>query len=301
MRRNSTLKQSLTISYGLDADGDVIDSNNLGHHARNRGAGYMNADIHYLHRLSLTLGAREEGFSGGRFEFAPTVAGGVWLSAGLRLRASASRAFRLPTYTDLYYSDPANIGNPFLRPESAWDFEAGPEWNPGGRISAELTVFRRRDHDDIDYVRTSATAPYHATNVQNLAFTGVEAAIRFRLPKSQQLELGYTALHGSQQPLPGLTSKYVFNYPSHNAVFSWLGEFNQTVSLRTRVGVVQRVAQDAYPVWDLAGARSRGRIRPYLQLSNLSNTDYEEIPGVAMPGRSVIGGIQIVLLSHAVQ
>jgi hypothetical protein len=76
--------------------------------------------------------AREEIFSGGRAEFAPTVAGRVWLKSGLRLRASASRGFRLPTYTDLYYSDPANRGNPSLKPESGWDFEFGPQWNSGG-------------------------------------------------------------------------------------------------------------------------------------------------------------------------
>jgi outer membrane cobalamin receptor len=298
VRRKSTVGNNFTIAYGLDADGDVIDSNNLGHHARNRGAGYVNVDTRYLHRLFLSLGAREEIFSGGRAEFAPTVAGGVWLGAGLRLRASASRAFRLPTYTDLYYSDPANLGNPLLRPESAWDFEGGPEWNSGGHLSAELTIFHRRDRDDIDYVKAVPAAPWQATNIQNLSFTGVETTLRFHLPKSQQLELGYTAIHGSQEPLPGLTSKYVFNYPSHNAAFTWLGELKNTMNLRTRVGVIQRVTHDAYPVWDLAASRTKGRIRPYLQMSNLSNTGYEEIPGVAMPGRSVIGGVEFVFLSR---
>jgi len=297
-RRRSALGDNSTLAYGLDADGDVIDSNNLGHHARNRGAGYLNLDVQYLHRLFLSLGAREEIFSGGRTEFAPTVAGGVWLREGLRVRASASRAFRLPTYTDLYYSDPANLGNPLLKPESAWSFEGGPEWNPGGRVSAELTVFRRLDRDDIDYVKDSPSAHWQATNVQTLTFTGVETAVRFRLPKSQQLQLGYTVLHGSQQVLPGIISKYVFNYPSHNATFTWLGQFKDVISTRTRVGIIQRVGHDAYPVWDLAASRTNGRIRPYLQLSNLSNTGYEEIPGVAMPGRSVVGGFEFVFLSR---
>src|SRR5882724_603877 len=247
VRRRSALKSNSTLAYGLDADGDVIDSNNLGHHARNRGSGYLNLDVQYLHRLFLSLGAREEIFSSGRAEFAPTVAGGVWLGEGLRMRASASRAFRLPTYTDLYYSDPANRGNPLLKPESAWSFEGGPEWNPGGRVSAALTVFRRLDRDDIDYVKDSPAAPWQATNVQNLAFTGLETTLRFRLPKSQQVELGYTVLHGSQQALPGFISKYVFNYPSHNAAFTWMGQFKDVISARSRVGVIQRVGHGAYP------------------------------------------------------
>ena len=52
-----------------------------------------------------------------------------------------------------------------------------------------------------------------------------------------------------------------------------------------------------YPLWDVAFSRTSGWVRPYLQLSNLSNTSYEEIPGVAMPGRSVIGGLEFIL-SH---
>jgi iron complex outermembrane receptor protein len=259
----------------------------------------LNVDLQGFRRLFLSLGAREEIFSGGWAEFAPTVAGGVRISAGLRLRASASRAFRLPTYTDLYYSDPANRGNPLLKPESGWEFEGGPQWNPGGRSSAELTVFRRLERNDIDYIKTSLSDPWQATNIQNLSFTGVEAALRFRLARSQELGVGYMVLHGSQHLMPGVTSKYVFNYPSQNATFSWLGQFRQTVAVRTRVGAIQRVGRDTYPLWDLAASRTDGRIRPYLQLSNLSNTGYEEIPGVAMPGRSIQGGIELVFRLEA--
>jgi hypothetical protein len=86
-----------------------------------------------------------------------------------------------------------------------------------------------------------------ATNVQNLTFTGVETAVRFELSKSQQVQLGYTVLHGSEQVLPGVISKYVFNYPSNNAAFTWLAQFKDAMSVRTRVGIIQRVGHDAYP------------------------------------------------------
>ena len=43
------------------------------------------------------------------------------------------------------------------------------------------------------------------------------------------------------------------------------------------------------------GLAQNGIIRPYLQLANLSNTGYEEIPGVLMPSRSVIAGMELVL------
>ena len=294
LRRHSQVTDDLRLAYGVDAQGDVIDSSNLGHHSRNRGAGYLNADLQLLHRVFLSLGAREEVFTGGRTEFSPSVSSGVWLGKGMKLRGSASRAFRLPTYTDLYYSDPANLGNPLLKPESAWSFEGGLEWNTGGAVTAEVTAFHRRERNDIDYVRASMAEPWQATNIANLNFTGAEAALGFRLPRSQQIDLGYTFLHGNQEVFPGLTSKYVFDYPAHNATVSWTAQFKNEVGIRSRVGVVQRVGYDAYPLWDLALCRTLGRVRPYLQLSNLSNTHYAEIPGVVMPGRTVIGGLEFV-------
>ena len=301
VRRTSRVGEHSTFAYGLDTQGDEIDSNDLGHHARNRGAGYVNLDLQALQRVFLSLGTREEIFSGGRTELAPTAAGAIWLGGAWRLRASVSRAFRLPTYTDLYYSDPANLGNPLLKPESAWDYEAGLEWRPAGRFTAQVTVFQRRDHDDIDYVKpaTAPADPWQATNVPYLAFTGAEATVGWRISSSQLVQLGYTGLHGSTQAPPGLISKYVFNYPSHNAVASWSGQFRKLFTARTRLGITQRVSQAPYAVWDIAVSRASGRIRPYLQVSNVTNTGYQEIPGVVMPGRSFAAGAEWVWTAAA--
>jgi iron complex outermembrane receptor protein len=50
-----------------------------------------------------------------------------------------------------------------------------------------------------------------------------------------------------------------------------------------------------YPVWNAALARDAGKLRPYLRLSNLSNTGYQEVNRVVMPGRSVVGGVSLWL------
>src|SRR5262249_46324570 len=188
LRRHEPLGDNSTLSYGAEGQGDSINSNNLGDHARNREAIYANLDFRALHRFSLSAGAREEFFSGGSNVFSPTVAGGVWLKPSLKLRASVSRGFRLPTYTDLYYSDPANVGNPFLKPESAWSFEAGADWNPSSRVSGGMTFFQRWDSNVIDYVQFAPGEPFQATNVQRLHFTGLEADVAFRLRYEQQVQ-----------------------------------------------------------------------------------------------------------------
>jgi iron complex outermembrane receptor protein len=297
LRRHDPLSDNFTVSYGAEGQGDAIQSNNLGDHARNREAAYANFDFRMLRRFSLSAGAREELFSGGTSLFSPALAGGLTVRPSLRLRASASRGFRLPTYTDLYYSDPANKGNPSLKPESAWSLDTGADWAPRSRFSLATTFFQRWDRNVIDYVQFAPGQQYQATNIDHLHFTGIEAHADFRLPRQQDVQLAYTFLHGDHAPLPAdEVSRYVFDYPTHEALFAWTGAWREWLVARTRVGITQRFEHQAYPVWDLAVARSTGRIRPFLQLTNLSNTGYEEIPGVLMPSHSVIGGVEIVLM-----
>jgi iron complex outermembrane receptor protein len=50
-----------------------------------------------------------------------------------------------------------------------------------------------------------------------------------------------------------------------------------------------------YPVWNASLIRDTGKLRPWLRLGNLSNTGYQEINGVAMPGRSITGGVSLWL------
>jgi len=49
------------------------------------------------------------------------------------------------------------------------------------------------------------------------------------------------------------------------------------------------------PIWDASAVWEGRRVQPYVQLTNLSNTGYQEIVGVPMPGRAFMGGVQVVL------
>jgi iron complex outermembrane receptor protein len=295
LRRRDTIGQNAKVHYGVETYGDSIVSSNLGRHQRLRGAGYAALDVRALRRFSFTAGIRDEVYGSGNHEWSPTISAGAWVLPRLKIRGGISRAFRLPTYTDLYYQDPGNRGSPDLRPESAWSFEAGADYNAGGAVRAEMTVFHRRETDGIDYVRFSSTDVWRATNFQNLQFTGLEAGLRFRMPRRQELEVQYTGLRGAQAALAGALSKYVFNYPVHNGLVSWQGTVATHIVARTRIGVTQRLEREPYGVWDLYAASTRGRVRPFGQVTNMSSTRYQEIPGVAMPGRAVIAGLEWVV------
>lgn len=297
LRRREDVGVNARLHYGLDGYREAVASTNLRNHSRGRGAGFAALDVRALKRFSFSAGLREEFYGSGNHQLSPTVAAGVWLTPALKLRASASRAFRLPTYTDLYYQDPANLGSPDLRPEKAWSYEAGADWNAGGVFRAGATVFHRREQDVIDYIRRTPNDIWRATNFHKLRFTGVEATVGIRVSSSQMLELTYTGLRGGREALDGILSKYVFNYPIHTGIASWQGSLRGFIG-RVRAGAVERLGRDPYAVVDLYAASSRGRIHPFVQLTNFSNTSYQEIPGVAMPGRAVVAGLELMVFSR---
>jgi len=176
-----------------------------------------------------------------------------------------------------------------------------------------LTVFDRRERDVIDYVlRACSAIPaneipsgitcspqvptiYHAENLQHLNFTGVESLVELRLPRDQHLQFAYTQLYGFQKALSGLQTKYSFNYPVHDGVIAWNGALPGRFIARTRIGVLDRYGSDPYALWDAAVVREFNHLAAHLVLSNIADTQYQEIPGVIMPGRSVVFGIDFFL------
>jgi iron complex outermembrane receptor protein len=87
----------------------------------------------------------------------------------------------------------------------------------------------------------------------------------------------------------------VFNYPVHSAVVGWQGSIRSWLVGRTRIGILDRYARNPYAIWDASFARPRGRVRPFLQFTNLTSTVYQEVLGVSMPRRGVVGGMEIVM------
>ena len=91
-------------------------------------------------------------------------------------------------------------------------------------------------------------------------------------------------------------SKYAFDYPLQSGVVEWRGALGKRLIARTRVGVVNRLDRNPYALWDASASYSEGHVRPFLRLTNITNTVYQDIPGVALPTRGVLGGVEFVLL-----
>jgi iron complex outermembrane receptor protein len=100
-------------------------------------------------------------------------------------------------------------------------------------------------------------------------------------------------LYGAQSLPSGFQYEYVSNYPSNDAVVRWQGKLPGNFVARSRIGVVKRYGRDPYALWDASIGREVKNVSAHLALSNLTNTGYQEIVGVAMPGRSIVFGMDV--------
>ncbi len=295
LRRHENLPLHGVLSYGVEGLAESIHSTNLGIHSRERGSGYVFYDLRSVRRYSLSASIREEVYGAHQVATSPSISGAAWLSGRFKMRASASRAFRLPSYTDIYYSSPSTIGNTNLKPESATSYEIGADAYLRTDLHASLTAFDRHDTNLVDYVQPAGTTEYQAQNLPPLNFMGVEASVVYEPRAGQHIAVSFSALHGQYSSPENIITEYTFNYPVHDAVVEWRGKIAKNVIGRTRLGVLNRVDMSPYAIWDASAGYATGRVRPFLQLTNITSTVYEEVPLVAMPKRGVIGGVELYL------
>ena len=115
-----------TVVLGGEGVEERIESSNLGDHDAFRSAIYADGEAYFADRFILNLGIRGDNHSTYGFELSPSARAG-WKISSFKLRSSVGRSFRAPSFTDLYYESPANMGNPDLEPEKAWSYELGAD------------------------------------------------------------------------------------------------------------------------------------------------------------------------------
>jgi iron complex outermembrane receptor protein len=279
-------------SGGAQVVSDGIDSTVAGQRRRERASIFAMVDLRPSERLTLSAGVREEAWDKWRVRTNPTFSAGYWIGGGLKIRALASSAFRIPTYTDLYHRDPGNVGNSSLVPETVWNYEAGADWffPFGTKVSAAW--FQRREDNSIDWVKDEGSAVFQARNTQKINFTGAEFEVRHTFRNAMQVWGNYTALQASQTLSVGGVSRYVFNFPSNQGNVGLQGAVGPLL-FKTRLGAYNRASQTARALWDVSIGRRSGSWRPFIQATNLLDTQHEAFQGLAQPGRWIRGGIQI--------
>ncbi len=142
-------------------------------------------------------------------------------------------------------------------------------------------------------MRPNPNVIWQATNFDRLNFVGAEATLAASFRKTQSVEVQYTFLHGAEAALNGLQSKYVFNYPTQQAVIAWQNNSRQGWLARVRAGATNQYERNAYFLVDASASWMRSRFHPYVRVTNLLNADCQPVYGVVMPGRAALVGAEV--------
>ncbi|MGB3616945.1 MAG: TonB-dependent receptor [Catalinimonas sp.] len=278
-------------STGLGAETrrEQISSNNLGDRARQQ-AGLYAEHLFRLGPFDATPGVYLNYFSDWGAQLFPGVDVGAQLLPGLRAYGNVGRAYRIPTYTDLYYSDRTNGSNPDLQPEQSLSWEGGLRYLRGA-WHLEANYFQRRATDVIDRVRVSEDDQWVPRNFQEVLTQGWEGSATWRPTGGrvgrwvQQATVSYLYLDADTRNVEELQSQLVIDLLRHQLI----GQLDHRVwgplTHQLRYRFTERVSQPSYQLIDSRLTLDLERVALFGEVTNLLNEEYTEAGWVPMPGR----------------
>ena len=281
---------SASVAVGGEAGGDWVRSTNLGDHEVARASGFVEWRQPLGEHTQVAGALRGDHYSEFGTSWNPSLGVSSWLNGRVHLRASIGRAFRVPTFTERYYSDPANLAREEVGPETAWAGEGGADVLFAGGWILQATIFGRADQDVIDWLRPTTADRWRTYNIRDVDTHGVEIGVRKTFTSGPMILAEYTALDVNAAAVNQL-SKYVLDYAPHSFVAAAAIPLPARFSVAPRIEYRRRSRTTGTFDYVLLDARIGKRLNEqfelYVEGSNLLDETYQEIAGVAMPGATV--------------
>lgn len=218
--------------------------------------------------------------------------------------SSASKTMRLPTFTDLYYKGPTNLGNPNLKPEEAISYEAGLKWNYLF-VESSISSFYRKGENLIDWVKLPEESIWQSTNHTLINTLGLEFHSKFDFSKwnnpdpfIKTIQLDYTFITQSKESGVKL-SYYAMDYLKHRLDFGIEHRLINSFSTYWHVSVQDRngtyteffdgnfgneVTYKPVALLDLKIQWKYNSWQAFASANNLLSAKYFDISNVKQPG-----------------
>jgi vitamin B12 transporter len=291
-----------TFGVGLEFRQEAINSNNLGQWVRNNAGVFAENRLWMLdEKLGLNTGVYLNQSNAFGTQVLPSAELTYEILDDLVAFASWGQSFRTPTFTDLYYVGPTNLGNPNLQPETANNFEIGGKLNVANQFF-QLSAFNQQSTDLIDWVRDSVTVPWQPQNYEAVSTLGVEFNYTLRLKYQiaewltlDQANVGYTWLDMESVASEASISRYALTNLNHQVVgqtsVSFLNDFKLSFTAR----YLDRETLVDYWLIDARVGYAKENYGVWFDVLNALNTTYTEAGNAPMPGRWFRMGFDVVL------
>ena len=292
----SYFSNSGVTGFGLDLSTVNISSNNLGEHNRTTVNLFADHTFKLLdQKLVVSPGIALSYFSDMSFHSFPGIDLGYNISSDFKLYSNIGKTYRIPTYTDLYYSDRTTVGNENLNPESATSTEFGLKYNTSN-FKFSTALFNRNAKNIIDYVKQNEDDLWKAVNIGSLSTSGFEVDMSYRFKSSYSLSndnsisIGYTNIKDDNYVSDINFSKYSLNSLKHHFISKFNLNYIKNINHSIIYKYAERSDQSNYSVLD---SKIRYKKGVFIYVNNILDEIYSETNLVPMPGRSFLIGYSI--------
>jgi len=272
---------SLMMGVGIERLG--ITSPSLGNHADYNCAIYSKL-LSHIHNSQFSLSLRFNRNYRDESILSPGLGVVIPFGDNNRFRFRAEKSFRSPTYTELYYISPTNVGDPLLKSEHSLSLETGIDLTVNS-YSTGITCFARKASNVIDWICYPKETTWSVANHGRLFTSGLETKLIMPLLSSWKMRFHASLLNQSVSERKGIVSKYALNplgktlvthvsgplFPNMKGVFS--ARYEKILRGQARIPVTVKASQEYK------------NVKMIFIISNLFNEHYEELPELRAPGR----------------
>lgn len=271
IRNNPSVFRNLHITNRLGASVDVKNTNAWGAtglgvefssvNIQSNNLGDKNRSITHLffeHRFSSGALDITPGFAWSNYTdmgdfFYPGIDVGYRLGQNLKLTYNTGYTYRIPTYTDLFYSSRTTKGYADLLPEEALSHEVSLRYK-AKNWSVETAVFKRDGENLIDFVKQSPSdEAWIAENISGKITTiggELNAEWRYRIGKqTHSLALSYAYLEDDY--IKSVYSKYALNFLKHDVNINLTKQFTSRFASTASYRYAKRALGENYQLFNL--------------------------------------------------
>ncbi len=226
-----------------------------------------------------------------------------------------NRSVRIPTFTEIYYTGPTNIGNINLKPEVANNYEIGYNYF-NDKIRFNSGVFVRQGESLIDWNRPNDTTVWQTNNLTNINFYGIEGDFTYNINLDINNIKLYTIKFGglvmqSDMKESGFDSYYVLDHLNYKfnllAIFKIFNKLDITydMSYQKRNGNFQLVTvgsqvMSEYDAFLMSNIKLNYNLKElttqdidfYVDITNLFDESYFDLANVPVAGRWITVGFR---------
>lgn len=299
---NSPVNENMSFYAMADFRNEHIESSNLGIRDRN----IFNLNTHLDYRFSdkfitnvganLNLVENFDQFLTGGANIAYLV------NDNWGIYSSFNTAFRIPSFTELYYTSPTDSGNSELKPEHSRTFEIGTKYH-NSQIKTGLNLFSRWSDNQIDWIRPNNSASYFETqNISSIQTYGVEFNFEAMLSKIinakpiHSFAINYAYNNFDIDSIQN--TRYSFQLLRHQLTSSLTLKLHNRLTHTFSLRVEERTNIN-YP-YAILDSRTQYHFKGipaslFIDIRNITDTDYEFFNGLPMPGIHFNSGLRFSL------